>query len=72
MDPYERLAAAIILQAVSDYRGASRILMKYPKNLQAARTIAEVEWFFCSHWFSVLTALDGDLLIERLKNESNK
>ena len=31
-DPYERLADAIVLQAVSDYRTALKKIMDHPKN----------------------------------------
>ena len=34
-DPYERLANAIILQAVSDYRTALKKIKANPKNRQA-------------------------------------
>ena len=58
MNPYEELANAIILQAVKDYR-----LTDDERELQ------EIERFFRSGWFGVLTTLDPELLISRLKQE---
>lgn len=60
MEPYERLAGAIILQAVSDYRV---IDSKYRN---------DVEDFFCSQWFEVLSKLDGEFLLEELRKEINE
>ena len=34
-DPYERLANAIVLQAVSDYRSALKKIKAHPKNREA-------------------------------------
>ena len=56
IDPYKDLANAIILQAVEDYR-------KWGKNL------VELKEFFRSEWFSILTNLDGEQLLARLKSE---
>ena len=58
MDPYENLANAIILRAVEDYR-----LTDNEKELK------EIEAFFRSDWFAVLTRLNPDLLIKKLRKE---
>lgn len=58
MNPYEELANAIILQAVKDYR-----LTDDERELQ------EIERFFRSGWFGVLTKVDPDLLITQLRKE---
>ncbi|MGN0254775.1 MAG: hypothetical protein ACI4W2_00815 [Eubacterium sp.] len=60
-DPYENLANAIILQAVSDYRMAKKSRNK--------RVEAEVLRFFRSKWFGVLTEVDPEYLIRRLDEE---
>jgi len=57
-DPYGRLANAIILQAVKDYRDA-----EMP---QAKSAIIR---FFRSEWFKTLTNLDPEVLIDNLKKE---
>ena len=58
MDVYEKLANAIVLQAVKDYRNAKH-----------SSTRTSVEQFFCSRWFQVLTSLDGEKLIIGLRRE---
>ncbi len=69
----EELANAIVVQAVKDYRDALRgetIKRKPPEY-----TIKECEDFFRSQWYSLLTKVDGEMLIKRLQeeyhNESN-
>jgi hypothetical protein len=53
MDGYERLANAIILQAVKDYR--------YAKH---SATRASIERFICYEWFKALTSIDGECLVD--------
>lgn len=72
MTPYERLANGIVLQAVKDYREALQDLRINPSYPDALRTVSEVERFFRSGWFSVLTSVDGVVLMERLRKEHNE
>ena len=58
LPPEQLLANAIILQAVNDYRARSD-----------KRTIGEIERFFRSEWFAMLTKLDGEALLEKLREE---
>jgi len=58
MNPYEELANAIVLQAVKDYR-----LHDDEKEL------ASIERFFRSDWFSVLTSINPEILITKLRKE---
>lgn len=58
MKPYENLANAIILQAVKDYR-----LTDDEQELQ------EIERFFRSGWFGVLSKVDLEFLIKELRKE---
>ena len=69
VDPYERLANAIILQAVTDYRAALKQIKRNPKNREIIDEAMRVESFFRSGWYSQLTAVDGEYLIRRLQNE---
>lgn len=69
MDQYEKLANAIILSAVRDYRDARKKLKKRPKNEDAKLMVEDCERFFRSEWFQVLSNLDGEALLERLKEE---
>lgn len=66
---YENLANAIILQAVRDYRMALKSLKANPRNRTAMADKAEIERFFRSGWFSVLTSVDGEMLIRSLQME---
>ncbi len=68
-DPYERLANAIVLQAVADYRVALKKIKAYPKNREAISEALEIEKFFRSGWYSQLTDVDGEYLIRRLQDE---
>ena len=55
---YENLANAIIEQAVKDYR-----LTDDERELQ------EIERFFRSRWFGVLSKVDPEYLIRQLRKE---
>ena len=68
-DPYERLANAIVLQAVSDYRVALKKIKAHPKNREAISEALEIEKFFRSGWYSILTDVDGEYLIRKLQDE---
>ena len=68
-DPYERLANAIVLQAVADYRVALKKTKAHPKNREAISEALEIEKFFRSGWYSILTDVDGEYLIQRLQDE---
>ena len=61
-DPYERLANAIILQALKKIKA-------HPKNRDAINEALEIESFFRSGWYSQLTSVDGEYLIRRLQEE---
>lgn len=64
---YQDLADAIVLQAVEDYRNALKGISynKYPP-----KTIKkEIERFFCSDYFEILTKVKGEFLIDALKKE---
>lgn len=58
MEPYEKLANAIIMQAVKDYRSTS-----------SPSEINSIERFFRSDLFSALTSVDPEFLIKRLREE---
>ena len=66
---YQRLADEIIIRAVKDYRKALRTLKYHPENDTARRSKREVEKFFNSQWFGVLTEIDPEMLISRLRKE---
>lgn len=67
LTPLQNLSNAIILQAVKDYRtalGGGKVNGKPPGSV-----IVEVERFFRSSWFDVLTDVDGEVLIEKIRKE---
>lgn len=68
-DGYTKLGNAIILQAVKDYRDALRTLRRNPYHNDANSTKNEVERFFHSQWYGMLTSIDPDMLIRKLKEE---
>lgn len=55
---YEKLAVAIVKQAVIDYRKS-----------KDEETRKSIERFFRSEWFYTLTDVDGEILIKKLHNE---
>ena len=70
MTGYEALANGIILQAVKHYRRALKCKKKNSASQSAAIDADSIERFFRSGWFSVLTNLDGEVLIQKLKEET--
>ncbi len=72
ISPYGDLANAIILQAVKDYRKALRKLNKHPRNESALNTKCEVERFFRSEWYTLLTKVNPEILISKLNEEVSK
>jgi len=69
-DPYENLANAIVLQAVKDYRDALKRLKKKSSNKAAMSDAMECERFFRSGWYKTLTSVDGEYLIQKLREEA--
>ena len=61
MDPFQELANAIVLQAVKDYRMTDD-----------ERELKEIERFFRSGWFGVLSKVDPEYLIRKLRKEKSK
>ena len=69
MDSYEKLANAIVLQAVKDYRTALKRVARHPKAWDGLATKNECERFFRSGWFGVLTGIDPEMLMRKLQME---
>lgn len=63
-DQWQQLADAIVEKAVNDYIRA--LAGKGYKNKPAAVTKAECERFFRSDWFTTLSPLDGETVIQKL------
>jgi hypothetical protein len=69
MDPWQSLANAIVILAAKDYRAALRRLRRNPKSKTALSEIADLERFFRSDWYAMLTNVPGETLIRKLKEE---
>ncbi|MBQ8837552.1 MAG: hypothetical protein IJ002_08645 [Clostridia bacterium] len=67
MNPYEALANAIVEQAVVDYKKALRYAYMHPYDEGYAADVKEVENFFSSPWYQLLTDLDSEFLMERIQ-----
>jgi hypothetical protein len=60
----ENLANGIVGQACEDYRAA----LKWDEE----QAITEIERFFRSGWYKMLTSIDGEYLISKLRKEQKK
>ncbi|SCI05377.1 Uncharacterised protein [uncultured Clostridium sp.] len=69
MDSFEKLANAIVLQAVKDYRMALKRVARHPKDRDGLATRNECERFFRSGWFGILTGIDPEMLMRKLQME---
>ena len=70
MNGYIELAKAIIAQAAKDYRAALNQLSLNPNDKVAQRERNSIERFFRSDFFSILTNLNGEVLLAKLKEVS--
>lgn len=55
---YEDLANAIIIQAVKDFRST-----------KSPQVRNEIKRFFKSEWFTMLSNVDGDIILKKLESE---
>ena len=62
---YDDLIIAIIKQAADDYR----LALHGGRDRLYQPTVTEIESFFRSTWYSLLTDVDGEMIIKRLKEE---
>lgn len=69
-EPYEKLANAIIMQASKDYMTNLRKKKRNQGSAAAEHDIRECERFFRSDWYQVLTSVDGEYLMDRLRKEA--
>ena len=68
-DGWGDFAEAIVLRAVEDYRHVNNRLRENPDDLRLQAQKEEIEEFFRSSWFRVLTDLNGKRLLHRLQVE---
>ena len=62
-DPYENLANAVVIKAAKDHRRAVSALRRNNNSERAKYMLNETDGFFLSDWFTVLTDLDGEVLM---------
>lgn len=69
MDGYQTLANAVVAQAAKDYREALRRLREHPDSPAAEQTRRECESFFRSAWYGMLTDINPEYIIRRIREE---
>lgn len=69
INPYKSLGNAVVLQAVKDYRAATKKLSRGRRNLEAEKMKEDCERFFRSQRFNIFTDLDGKDILSRLEKE---
>jgi hypothetical protein len=72
IEPYERIANAIVLYTVSNYRRALRYLKINPQSQATQIEKESLEHFFHPDWYHILTNVDSELLIKKLNEESEQ
>jgi len=72
VDGYTDLANAIIVQAVKDYEKTFRKLRRNPDNRMAKEDLRELESFFFSEWYRVLTDLEASYLLRKVRETTEK
>lgn len=63
MEPYQALANAIVEMAVKDYKQALKYHFLHQDKEKYRAEVAELERFFRSGWYGMLTNLDGEVLM---------
>ena len=66
---YEKLANAIIVQAVKDFCAAYRRWKHFPDDKAAESEVRDITKYFYSRYFGALTALDGPSLLQKIIDE---
>ena len=69
MGGYELLASAVVIQAVKDYRIALVDQHEQPLSNVCKSRVRELERFFKGEDIMIYTKLDGERLMERVRDE---
>ena len=70
---YQQLALAVVGQACKDYEATLRKLYQHPRGKEKVALLLdkrELDTFFHSAWFEMLTDLDGDYLLRGVKEKA--
>lgn len=70
-NPYENLANAVVVTAVEDYRKVLKKYSRNPDSRSAKEAVDFLERFFRSQWYSVLTSVEGEFLMRKIRAEYN-
>ena len=68
---FNALANAIVIQAAIDYRDYHKKRDKDPDDTIVNGKIKDLERFFNSRWFGVLTGTSGDVVLEWIKQNAD-
>lgn len=69
LEPEQRLANAIIIQAAEDYRTCVRNLKINPRHKESLLMLQDCETFFKSEWYQMLTSVDGEMIMRKIREE---
>ena len=69
MDGYQALANAIVMSAAKDYKAALKRKKKNPNNRSVQAQICSLERFFRSSYCQILSDLNPEYLIQRMRKE---
>jgi hypothetical protein len=69
IDCYQNLANAIVELAANDYIWALKAYRKNRRIRYCVIVIEETEKFFLSEYFVLLTSVDGEYLMKRIRRE---
>jgi len=69
---YENLANAIIVSAADDYKEAYLRVMRNPDSDGAKQELKGIERFFYSDWFLLLTKVDADYLLRKIREMADE
>ena len=67
--PEQMLANAIIVQTADDYRTCIRNLKINPKHKKSLLQLQDCEGFFRSEWYQMLTSVNGELIMRKIREE---
>lgn len=70
MDGYKELAAAIVEKALMDFKTARNNIRNNYNIDYSEKTILEVSQFLRSEWFTMISDLNGCLLLKMIKEET--
>lgn len=70
-DPYQALANAIIVTAAEDYKLLYEQSLVNPNNRSVRMKRTHLEKFFYSDLYQMLSDLDADYLLKRIREEVN-